>query len=54
MTTASGIPGSAVELVGTDFDGALFAFVAVDPNADPDAVVGTTSSVGIQVVVEGR
>src|SRR3954454_21754072 len=37
LSTASGIPGSAVEIVGTNFNGGLFAFVAVDPDADPAA-----------------
>jgi len=55
FSTTSGIPGSAVELVGLDEDGALFAMVQRDPDA-ADGATNTprsTVSVGIQVIVEG-
>jgi hypothetical protein len=51
FSTASGIPGSAVELVEIDEDGALFAMVATNPDAAANPAVA--GSVGIQVVVEG-
>jgi hypothetical protein len=52
LATTSGIPGVAIEIVGADFDGALFAFVAVPPEG-VTLKRGVPSSIGIQVVVEG-
>ena len=52
FTTASGIPGAAVEIVGVGQDGGLFAMVAENPAPD-GGPLGLGRPVGIEVIVEG-